>query len=98
LVVREAQELRAKESDRIRAIVTNLRTLGMDVEEYEDGFAFEGNQELRGGEIESFGDHRIAMAFAVAGLRARRGVTIRGAECVEISFPGFWELLRQLEA
>ncbi len=97
-VVREAQELRAKESDRIRAIVTNLRTLGVDVEEYEDGFALEGKHDLRGGEIESFGDHRIAMAFAVAGLRAHQGVTIRGAECVEISFPGFWDLLRQLGA
>lgn len=97
-VVRDAQELRAKESDRIKAIVTNLRTLGVDVEEYDDGFAFEGKQELHGAEIESFGDHRVAMAFAVAGLRARGGAKVREAECVDISFPGFWEILKKLEA
>lgn len=97
-VVRDARELRAKESDRIKAIVTNLQALGVDVEEYEDGFAFEGKQELRGAEVESFGDHRIAMAFAVAGLRSRGGIKIRGAECVEISYPGFWETLKKLRA
>jgi 3-phosphoshikimate 1-carboxyvinyltransferase len=95
-VVRDAQELRAKESDRIKAIVTNLRTLGVEVEEYDDGFAFEGAKDIRGAELESFGDHRIAMAFAVAGLQARGGVKIRGAECVEISFPGFWEMVQSL--
>ncbi|MGH2569046.1 MAG: 3-phosphoshikimate 1-carboxyvinyltransferase, partial [Bacteroidota bacterium] len=93
--VREAKELRAKESDRIKAIVTNLRALALDVEEYDDGFAFEGGRELRGTALQSFGDHRIAMASAVAGLRAQGESEIQDAECVDISFPGFWEVLNR---
>lgn len=97
-VVRDAQELRVKESDRIKAIVLNLRAMGVEVEEYDDGFAFEGRTEIRGANLDSVGDHRIAMAFAVAGLRAREGVRIQGAECVEISFPRFWGTLKTLES
>lgn len=97
LVVRDAQELRTKESDRITAIVTNLRTLGLDVEEYDDGFAFEAGKDLRGATLQSYGDHRIAMAFAVAGLRASGETVIEDAGCVDISFPGFWETLKKLQ-
>ncbi len=86
----DAKELRAKETDRITALVTNLRALGAEVEEYEDGFLFAGRQHLHGVTLESFDDHRIAMAFGVAGLQIE-GITIRDAGCVDISFPGFWE-------
>ncbi len=85
----DSGELRHKESDRISAIVRNMRLLGIDVEEYPDGFAFQSKTGLIGRELESYDDHRIAMAFGVAGLRIP-GITIRNAECVDISFPGFW--------
>ena len=91
--IRDAAELRAKESDRIRAVAANLRTLGAKVEEYPDGLFVRGNQRLRGGDVDSFGDHRIAMAFAVAGLFAEGPVTIKDPVCADISFPGFFELL-----
>jgi 3-phosphoshikimate 1-carboxyvinyltransferase len=95
--IRDAAELRAKESDRIRAVAANLRTLGATVEEYPDGLWVPGNQTLRGGEVDSFGDHRIAMAFAVAGLFSDTPVTIKDPSCVGISFPGFFELLDRLK-
>ena len=95
--IRDAAELRAKESDRIRAVAANLRTLGAEVEEYADGLWVPGNQTLRGGEVESFGDHRIAMAFAVAGLFSDGPVTIKDPSCVGISFPGFFALLNTLK-
>ncbi len=87
-----AEELRRKESDRIASMTANLRTIGVDVEEYPDGFGFEASGSLHGGAIESFDDHRIAMAFGVAGLRIP-GIIIQRAECADISFPGFWGLL-----
>ena len=90
--VRDARELRAKETDRIAALVHNLRLLGCDVEEYEDGFAFEGKNKYSGTLIPSYGDHRIAMAFGVAGLKIP-SLTIEHAECADISFPGFWQQL-----
>jgi len=93
--VRNAKELRLKESDRATALVRNLRTLGNEVEEYEDGFAFQSRKMNIGCEIDSFGDHRIAMAFGIAGL-AIGGVRIRDAECVSISFPEYWEVLKRL--
>jgi 3-phosphoshikimate 1-carboxyvinyltransferase len=86
----DAKELRAKETDRIAALVSNLRALGADVEEYEDGFAFIGRQHLRGTSLDSYDDHRIAMAFGVAGLQIK-GITIQNSGCVDISFPGFWD-------
>ena len=95
--IRDAAELRAKESDRIRAVAANLRTLGAEVDEYPDGLWVPGNQTLRGGEIDSFGDHRIAMAFAVAGLFSEGPVTIKDPSCVGISFPSFFELLETLK-
>jgi 3-phosphoshikimate 1-carboxyvinyltransferase len=93
LTVQGAADLRAKESDRIVAIVTNLRNLGMDVEEYPDGFAFQSKKSLIHARCNSFGDHRIAMAFGVAGLVLPGETIIENAECVDISFPAFWDLL-----
>lgn len=95
--IRDAAELRAKESDRIRAVASNLRTLGAQVEEFPDGLWVPGNQTLRGGEIDSFGDHRIAMAFAIAGLFSEDSIIIRDPSCVGISFPSFFELLDSLK-
>jgi 3-phosphoshikimate 1-carboxyvinyltransferase len=95
--IRDAAELRAKESDRIRAVAANLRTLGAEVEEYPDGLWVPGNQKLHGGEIDSFGDHRIAMAFAIAGLFSKEPITIKDPSCVGISFPSFFELLGRLK-
>jgi len=95
--IRDAAELRAKESDRIRAVAANLRALSAHVEEYPDGLWVPGKQSLRGGEIDSFGDHRIAMAFAVAGLFSDGPVTIKDPSCVGISFPSFFQLLDNLK-
>jgi 3-phosphoshikimate 1-carboxyvinyltransferase len=94
--IRDAGELRAKESDRIRAVAQNLRALGAAVEEYPDGMYVPGNQRLRAGTVDSFNDHRIAMAFAVGGLFADAPVTIESPECAAISFPGFFEALNRL--
>jgi 3-phosphoshikimate 1-carboxyvinyltransferase len=88
-----AAELRVKESDRLRAVAENLRRTGAEVEEWPDGLRVPGQQVLHGAEIDSFGDHRIAMAFAIGGLFADGPITIRGSDCVEISFPGFFEVL-----
>jgi 3-phosphoshikimate 1-carboxyvinyltransferase len=95
--IRDAAELRIKESDRIRGVAVNLRALGAEVEEYPDGLAIPGGQKLRGGTVDSFGDHRIAMAFAVASFFAEQPVTIRNPSCVGISFPGFFELVDKLK-
>jgi 3-phosphoshikimate 1-carboxyvinyltransferase len=91
--VRDAKELRVKESDRIAALAENLRRMGANVDEREDGLKIPGGQTLHGAEIDSFGDHRIAMAFAVAGLRASGETVIRGAEAAAISYPAFFETL-----
>ena len=94
--IRDAKELRVKESDRIQAIVTNLRAMGAQVEEHEDGVTVPGGQSLHGAEIDSLGDHRIAMAFAVAALRAQGETHILGADAAIISFPAFFETLESL--
>jgi len=94
--VRDAKELRVKESDRIAAIATNLRAMGAQLEEREDGMKIPGGQTLHGAEIDSFGDHRIAMAFAVAALRAEGETTIHGADAAVISCPGFFAALEAL--
>ncbi len=93
LTIREAKELRVKESDRITAIVTNLRALGVTLEEFEDGFTITGKQTLRGARLDSFTDHRIAMAFAVAGLIADGKTEIAHAEAASVSLPEFYQLL-----
>jgi 3-phosphoshikimate 1-carboxyvinyltransferase len=94
--IRGAKELRVKESDRIRAMAANLRAMGAEAEELSDGLVIPGPQKLRGAAVDSFGDHRIAMSFAVAALLAEGPTLIRGAECVDISFPGFFELVEEL--
>ena len=91
--IRDAAELRVKECDRIDAVVRNLRAMGAEVEEFPDGMRIPGGQKLHGAEVESFDDHRIAMAFAVAALRAEGETTIHGAEAVAVSFPEFFEAL-----
>lgn len=93
LTIRDARELRVKESDRIRSIVNNLRLMGIEVEEFDDGLRLKGRQQLSGASVESFGDHRIAMAFAVAGLIAEGETEIVGAEAASVSLPEFYQLL-----
>ena len=90
--IRDAGELRVKESDRIAAVAENLRRMGAEVEELEDGLRVRRSY-LHGAAIDSFGDHRIAMAFAVAGLFADGETEIQGAECAAVSFPGFFDVL-----
>jgi len=94
--IRDARELRVKESDRIAAIATNLRAMGAQAEEREDGLKIPGGQKLRGAEVDSLGDHRIAMAFAIAALRAEGETQIRGADAAVISFPGFFDALENV--
>jgi 3-phosphoshikimate 1-carboxyvinyltransferase len=95
LEIREASELRVKESDRIKSVVENLRKMGAEIEEFEDGFRV-GKSNLKGASIDSFGDHRIAMAFAVAALFAEGETEITNAECAAVSFPAFFETLRSV--
>jgi 3-phosphoshikimate 1-carboxyvinyltransferase len=96
LSVTGAGELRVKESDRIAALVTGLRALGADVEESGDGFHVCGRRRLAGGAADAAGDHRLAMAFAIAALGAGGDSLIRGAESVSVSYPGFFDTLERL--
>jgi len=91
--VRDARELRVKESDRIAAVAKNLRAMGAEVTEHEDGLSVPGGQQLHGAEIDSEHDHRIAMAFSVAALRAKGDSAIHGADAAQISFPEFFQML-----
>ena len=88
-VIRNARELRVKETDRITTVVNNLRAMGAEVEEFEDGMEIHGGHPLHGAQLDSFGDHRIAMAFAIAGLFASGQTLIRNTDCVNTSYPGF---------
>lgn len=94
--IRDAKELRVKESDRIALVAKNLRAMGAEVIEFEDGLDVPGGQSLHGATIDSGGDHRIAMAFSVAALRAEGETLIQGAESAAISFPEFFDLLDQV--
>jgi 3-phosphoshikimate 1-carboxyvinyltransferase len=94
----DVKELRYKESDRIAAMTEGLRKLGVDVEERDDGMTIHGRQRLEGAAVRSFGDHRIAMSMAVAGLVSSGGVEIDDANCVGISFPSFFELMEKVSA
>ena len=97
--IRDARELRVKESDRIAALARNLRAMGAQVEEFDDGLRVAGRDAksvLHGAEVDSAGDHRIAMAFAVAALGAEGATRIRGAECAAVSFPEFFATLEKL--
>jgi 3-phosphoshikimate 1-carboxyvinyltransferase len=91
-----AEELRVKESDRIKAMAAGLRAMGVELEEYPDGISIKGASRLRGGEVQSYGDHRIAMSLSVAALLAEGTTIINSASCVDISFPGFFEELGRL--
>ena len=95
-VIRDVKELRFKESDRISAMTEGLRRLGVEVEERENGMTIHGRETLQGNKLRSFGDHRIAMSLAVAGLSADGGVEIDDAQCVDISFPTFFNLLNEI--
>jgi 3-phosphoshikimate 1-carboxyvinyltransferase len=94
--IRDARELRVKESDRIALVVKNLRAMGAEVTEHEDGLDVPGNQQMHGAEIDSGSDHRIAMAFSIAALRAVGDTAIHGAEAASISFPEFFDWLDDL--
>jgi 3-phosphoshikimate 1-carboxyvinyltransferase len=98
VVIKDAAELRVKESDRLAVVAENLRAMGAKVEEQPDGLTIPGGQSLRGAEIDSHDDHRIAMAFAVAGLRAKGETRIHGASSARISFPEFFAMLQQLSS
>jgi len=95
--VRDAEELRHKECDRIDAIVNNLKILGAEIEEFEDGFAITGGTPLKGNTVSSYHDHRIAMAMAIAGLASEGTTTIQDADATSVSFPQFWETLDSLQ-
>jgi 3-phosphoshikimate 1-carboxyvinyltransferase len=96
LIVRDAQELRVKETDRIATIAENLGRMGVKVETTEDGMRIPGQQKFRGAQLDSFGDHRIAMAFAVAALAAAGESEIENADAASVSFPSFWSTLEGL--
>ena len=94
--IRGAEELRVKESDRIKSVATELKKLGAEIEEFEDGLSIRGKSTLTGTHVESYGDHRIAMSLSIAGLIAEGITTVHGISSVNISFPGFYTLLRRL--
>jgi 3-phosphoshikimate 1-carboxyvinyltransferase len=94
--IRGAEELRVKESDRIKAMTTELKKMGVEIEEYPDGVSIKGKTMLKGSKVESYGDHRIAMSLAVAGLMAEGTTSIHNASCVNISFPRFFDEVKRL--
>lgn len=94
--IRDAKELRVKESDRIATVAQGLRTLGVEVTEHDDGMDIYGPVRLQGGEVHAHGDHRIAMSFAIAALIAEAPIVVHGAETIATSFPGFSKLLEGL--
>ncbi|HEX4086348.1 MAG TPA: 3-phosphoshikimate 1-carboxyvinyltransferase [Chthoniobacteraceae bacterium] len=95
-IIADAKELRVKETDRLAAIATNLKAMGVEVTEKEDGLEIIGGSPLRGARLQSFGDHRIAMAFAIAGLFAEGETTIDDVDCVATSYPNFYETLDRI--
>jgi 3-phosphoshikimate 1-carboxyvinyltransferase len=95
--ISDAKELRVKESDRIAALVENLSAMGAKIEEKPDGLCIAGRQPLSGADISTRGDHRIAMAFTIAGLVAKGETLVHEAECAGVSFPGFYELVRAIQ-
>jgi 3-phosphoshikimate 1-carboxyvinyltransferase len=95
--IRNAEDLRNKETDRINAICTNLNSMGVNSEEFQDGFAFHTKNKLHSSKFQSYGDHRIAMAFGIAASVLQGESTIHESECVDISFPTFWETLDSLQ-
>ena len=96
-VIKDAAELKVKESNRIDVIVTNLLAMGCDIEGTEDGMIIRGGKPLHGSVIDSRADHRVAMSFAVAALAAEGETVIQGSECVDISYPEFFKDLKKLQ-
>jgi 3-phosphoshikimate 1-carboxyvinyltransferase len=94
VIFKNLSELRRKETDRINALVQNFEKIGVKIEELNDGFIVEGPQEIKGGEINSFNDHRISMTFAIAGLISKEGIKIKNSNCVDVSFPNFFEIIK----
>lgn len=94
--IRNAGELRHKETDRIHAVAVNLRRMGVELEVRDDGLVIDGPQRLTGAQVEGFGDHRIAMAFAIAGLIADGPTAIEGADWADVSYPGFFDELQRV--
>jgi 3-phosphoshikimate 1-carboxyvinyltransferase len=95
-VVKDAAELRVKETDRIATIAENLRRMGVSIDVAADGFTVAGKQSLQAAELDSFGDHRIAMAFAVAALAAGGECVIHNAAAASVSYPEFYATLREI--
>lgn len=96
LLVRDAAELRIKETDRIATVAENFRRMGVEIEVLPDGFRVPGRQRFRAARFDSFGDHRIAMAFSIAALRADAECTVSGAEAASVSFPEFFQILSKI--
>jgi 3-phosphoshikimate 1-carboxyvinyltransferase len=95
-IVRDAQELRVKESNRVEGLVAQLRAMGAQIEATEDGFVIDGPTQLHGATVDGLGDHRMAMSLAVAALIADGPVCITGAECVSKTYPEFWRDLENM--
>lgn len=95
-IIKDAKELKVKESNRIQAVADNLKRMGADIEELEDGMIIKGKRKLKGAKISTFNDHRIAMAFSIAGLICESDVELDNTMCIDISFPGYFELLNYL--
>jgi 3-phosphoshikimate 1-carboxyvinyltransferase len=95
-VVKNAFELRVKESDRIAILCKNMKSIGVEINETADGFEIEGKQKIKGGIAESHHDHRMAMLFSICGLLSEEGVELVNPECCSISFPTFFELLKEI--
>jgi len=95
-IIKDAHELKVKESNRIKAMVDNLKILGADIEELEDGMIIRGKSKLNGGKITTFKDHRIAMAFSTLSLISDEKIILDNEECINVSFPGYFELIKSL--
>lgn len=95
-IIRDAEELKVKETDRIAAVVAELKKIGTDIKATEDGMIIHGKDSLKGGSVKSYGDHRMAMAMAIAGLVSEEGVTIDNPHCADISFPDFFNILDRM--
>lgn len=95
-IIKDAQELKVKESNRIKAMVDNLKILGADIEELEDGMIIKGKAKLNGGQINTFKDHRIAMAFSTLNLMSDEKIKLDNEDCINVSFPGYFDLIKSL--
>lgn len=95
-VIEGAEELRVKETDRIRSMAIGLNAIGGKIEERQDGCIIQGVKEFLGGTISSFGDHRTAMSFLIAGLRSKKGITVEDTDCIQTSYPQFWDDLKRI--